>query len=62
MLKRYAVFLFETHDAAGGWHAFNESFDSLEEAKKPLAGCDNVVWEGHVVDLQTGQIVYNSRR
>lgn len=32
-MKRYAVFLFESYDAGGGWHDYVGSADSVEEAK-----------------------------
>jgi hypothetical protein len=63
-LKRYALFAFDDHYPGGGWGDFEESFDTVEEVARVIAGprgyekdqrrhFDNY----QVIDLVTGEEV-----
>jgi hypothetical protein len=60
-LKRYAAFMCESYDSAGGWHDFYKSFDTIDDAKKGIEA--KIVEEGyyygscHVIDLTNGEEV-----
>ena len=67
MLKRYILFVFETHDCLGGWNDLHRdgeiiSWSSLEEVrevqKKAMEHSSSVFKpESQIVDLHTGKVI-----
>lgn len=60
-MKTYLVFAFEGYYPVGGWGDFYSSYETLEEAKracKCLEGVGDI--STHVVDVRTGETVYEN--
>ena len=61
-LKRYLVFHGIDYEAGGGWEDFQDSFDTLEEAREKVQRTPKGTLDWwHIVDSQAGQIVDKGR-
>lgn len=56
-MKRYAVFSYEHYYPGGGWNDFENSFDTVDEARdfKVLPSSEYK----QIIDLQTGEEIEN---
>lgn len=54
-MKRYLVFAYWAYYPIGGWHDFQDSFDTLEEARKFAESLQHDHID--VIDTQTGEEV-----
>lgn len=57
-MKRYVLFVAAAYYPNGGWRDFWDSYDSLEGAIVEADKRSGAFQDSHVVDLTTGEIVY----
>lgn len=59
-MKRFYLFAWNSHENAGGWNDFVDSFDTAEQAKKYYETAQNGNFKisrdmSDIVDTQTGE-------
>ena len=58
-MKRFLIFAGDTYYPIGGWKDFRGSADTIDEAADMVYKIDGMVDWFHVVDSQTGRVIFD---